>query len=286
MTLHFCCNYNALYVYARDQRTQQWITPNTSGNFTAVERKSATCIVSGNEIYIYGGYDDLFSMIKLDTLNLIWSTYYPGFIAPIGLLGYSATLLDNASILYMGTTSGNIPYSRCDHGSIYIPQYNQILIFYGYPDSSFVALDTLNFVWSYPSVSINNGLQYQLIRFTSILIGAYILIAFGNDHISDNFSNNVFLLDVSQKNNYKWSTSYDPTKQLQSITTTTTSVISPTSNISHDSLPVNIGAIIGGIFGGIAGIIILSTAAVIAIKKYGNPPLFTSEEETSNQPES
>ncbi|CAG8830311.1 7069_t:CDS:2, partial [Gigaspora margarita] len=74
----------------------------TSGNFTAVERKSAQCIASGNEIYIYSGYDDLFNMIKLDALNLKWSMYYPGLIASIGLLGYSATLLNNASILYMG----------------------------------------------------------------------------------------------------------------------------------------------------------------------------------------
>ncbi|CAG8750981.1 35694_t:CDS:2, partial [Gigaspora margarita] len=164
-------------------------------------------------------------------------------------------------------------------------QYNQILIFYGYPDSSFIALDTLNFVWSYPTILNNGGSPYQLIRFTSILIGAYILIAFGNDHISDNLTNDVLLLDVSQKDNYKWSTSYNPTKRFQSISTTTP-IMSPTSNISHDSLSVNIGAIIGGVFGGIAGLIILSTAAVIAIKRYGNPPLFTSEEVTSNQPES
>ncbi|CAG8820425.1 5850_t:CDS:2, partial [Racocetra persica] len=95
------------------------------------------------------------------------------FMAPIGLLGYSATLLNNASILYIGgrlhpgsfvdisyllmdkTTSGNIPYSRSDHGSVFIPQYNQILIFYGYPDSSFIALDTLKFVWSSPTISYN-----------------------------------------------------------------------------------------------------------------------------------
>ncbi|CAG8787081.1 3501_t:CDS:2, partial [Cetraspora pellucida] len=282
-----------------DITTQKWSTPETSGNFNATERKFDQCITSGNSIYIYGGYDDLFNMVKLDTSdsNFVWSTYYAGMIAPLGLVGYSATLINNASILYIGgrlyanswvdlsynlldkNTSGNIPYSRSNHGAVFISQYNQILIFYGQPSSSFIALDTLKFTWSSPTIS-NGGSQYQLIRCTSLLIGAYVLIAFGQDHKSNNFTNDVFLLDVSLKNNYQWSMTFDPTKLLQSISATTDMSSTPTSNILNDSSSVNFGAIIGGTFAGIAGLIIISAVSVIMVKGYGNSLNFISQEET------
>ncbi|CAG8839232.1 26610_t:CDS:1, partial [Racocetra persica] len=56
-------------------------------------------------------------------------------------------------------------------------QFNQILILYGYPDSSIMALDVLKFEWSSPTIS--NGGPNTTLCFTSILIGSYIFIAFG-----------------------------------------------------------------------------------------------------------
>ncbi|RHZ44157.1 hypothetical protein Glove_756g13 [Diversispora epigaea] len=127
-----------------------------------------------------GGSENLFSMTKLYVL-------FPGLMAPIGLMAYTATLLNNTRILYIGgrhgsittisyllldklpmyniddntwsivSTSGNIPFPRYDHGTVFIPQYNQILIIYGYPDisiTSIMALDALKFVWlSIPTIS-------------------------------------------------------------------------------------------------------------------------------------
>ncbi|CAG8538894.1 18659_t:CDS:1, partial [Gigaspora rosea] len=91
-----------------------------------------------------------------------------------------------------------------------------------------------------------------------------------------NSTNNFFLLDVSQKNNYQWVASYDPTKQFQSIPTTTT-MPSATSNTN------NVGSIIGIAFGAIAGIIILSTAAVLIIRKYGYPLSAPTSDEPNNE---
>ncbi|CAG8822439.1 24698_t:CDS:2, partial [Racocetra persica] len=95
------------------------------------------CIFSDDIIYIYGGLVMLnrTTMIKLNTLNLIWM--------------------------------------ESD-----LAQYNQILILYGYPDSSIMALDILKFEWSSPTIS-NDGPNTTLRSFTSILIGSYIFIAFG-----------------------------------------------------------------------------------------------------------
>ncbi|CAG8846853.1 23514_t:CDS:1, partial [Gigaspora margarita] len=93
-----------------------------------------------------------------------------------------------------------------------------------------------------------------------------------------NSTNNFFLLDVSQKNNYQWVASYDPTKQFQPIPTTTT-MPSATSNSSQSN---NVSSIIGIAFGAIAGIIILSTAAILIIKKYGYPLYYSAPKEVSS----
>ncbi|CAG8764911.1 35575_t:CDS:2, partial [Racocetra persica] len=77
------------------------------------------------------------------------------------------------------STSGSIPSPRIDHGAVFIPPYNQILIFYGSNDTSIMALDTLMFVWSVATISNIGGSPSSLFSFASTLIGAYILIAFG-----------------------------------------------------------------------------------------------------------
>ncbi|KAF0552260.1 galactose oxidase [Gigaspora margarita] len=298
-------NFTAIF----DITNQQWSTPKTSKNFTT-NRLLIQCVVSNNDIYVYGGLKNINDMIKLDALNLNWTEFSPGPVAPIGVQGYSATLINNSSILYIGgqpggdvqtlpyssfdklsiyninnvswsivTTSGDIPPSRYDHGAVFIPQYNQILILYGFPISlsmPIMALDTVNFEWSIPTIKNAGGPTIGLRRFTSILIGTYIFIAFGSFNASGiNSTNNFFLLDVSQKNNYQWVASYDPTKQLQPIPTTTT-MPSATSNSSQSN---NVSSIIGIAFGAIAGIIILSTSAILIIKKYGYPLYYSAPKE-------
>ncbi|CAG8508261.1 38171_t:CDS:2 [Gigaspora margarita] len=243
-------NFTAIF----DITNQQWSTPKTSKNFTT-NRLLIQCIVSNNDIYVYGGLKNINDMIKLDALNLNWTEFSPGPVAPIGVQGYSATLINNSSILYIGgqpggdvqtlpyssfdkTTSGDIPPSRYDHGAVFIPQYNQILILYGFPISlsmPIMVLDTVNFEWSIPTIKNAGGPTIGLRRFTSILIGTYIFIAFGSF------------------------TTFNPSQ----------------SN--------NVGSIIGIAFGAIAGIIILSTAAVLIIRKYGYP-LSAPKEVSSDEP--
>ncbi|CAG8622932.1 14852_t:CDS:2, partial [Gigaspora rosea] len=87
----------------------------------------------------------------------------------------------------------------------------------------------------------------SLVDHTSTLIGAYILIAFGF-YLTDEgqlTSSDIFLLDISHKDCYKWVTTYDPINSIQPIPTSPTSP-TPPSNI-------NIGAVIAGMI--VSGII-------------------------------
>ncbi|KAF0522633.1 galactose oxidase [Gigaspora margarita] len=298
-----------------DTTTQQWSPLKVSTNFT---RRLIQCVVSENDVYVFGGdpnHPNKDHIIKLDTVTIAWTELNPG-PAPIGgVQAYSAILLNNATILYIGgkrgsgvktfsqlsvyninnnswsqiTTSGDIPPSRYDHGAVFIHQFNQILILYGNSSNKpIMALDTLTFEWSIPTIKNDGGPTIGLIRFTSILIGTYIFIAFGSFNDSGiNSTNNFFLLDVSQKNNYEWVNSYDSTKQFQSVPTATTthSATSNTSSYNNgasSNLYNSIGAIIGIAFGAIAGIIILSAAAVLIVRRYGHPVYYHAPQEGSS----
>ncbi|KAF0552267.1 kelch repeat protein [Gigaspora margarita] len=111
-------NFTTVY----DITTQQWSIPKTSASFTS-NRKLIQCVVSEDDIYVYGGLENVYDMIKLDTLNLSWTEFSPGPVAPIGVQSYRAILLNNASILYIGGQPGGdvptLPYSSFDKLSMY-----------------------------------------------------------------------------------------------------------------------------------------------------------------------
>ncbi|KAF0557648.1 galactose oxidase [Gigaspora margarita] len=252
------------------------------------EIKFVQCVNLGHKIHIYGGFSS-HKMNILDTSQLYWPTFTSSLMYS-GTQFYSATLL-NDSILYIGgafnsidlyfsrilsgcqtnsnqelpisifntkdntwsvvTTTGQIPTKKCNHASVYIPQHNRILLFYGYNDVTINSPDTLTFTWTIPVILNAGGPLRGLVGHTSTLIGAYVLIAFGYYLTNDGklASSDIFLLDVSHKDSYKWVTTYDPINSIQPIPTSPTSPTTP-SNIS-------IGAAIAGMIGsGIIGIIL------------------------------
>ncbi|KAF0371050.1 galactose oxidase [Gigaspora margarita] len=269
-----------------DTISLQWSEPTTSGSIptspyerSGEEMKWVQCVILGHIIYIYGGFT-AHKMNILDTSKLFWSTFTSSLIYS-GTQYYSATLL-NDSIIYIGgafstlggcqinsnqelpisifnindntwrtvTTSGQIPTRKCRHASVYIPQHNRILLFYGTGDITINSLDTLTFIWTIPVILNSGGPLRYLVEHTATLIEAYVLIAFGfylNDKGAlDSSTSDIFLLDVSHKDNYKWVTTYDPINSIQPIPA------SPTSPSN-----INIGAVIAGtIVGGIIGMII------------------------------
>ncbi|CAG8837378.1 16218_t:CDS:2, partial [Gigaspora margarita] len=210
-----------------DTISLQWSEPTTSGSIPVEEIRWTQCVILGHKIYIYGGYT-----VLLDTSKLFWSTFTSSLIYS-GTQDYSATLL-NDSIIYIGGASNTLG-----------AQHNRILLFYGTGDITINSLDTLTFIWTIPVILNSGGPLRYLVEHTATLIEAYILIAFGfylNDKGAlDSSTSDIFLLDVSHKDNYKWVTTYDPINSIQPIPA------SPTSPSN-----INIGAVIAGtIVGGI-----------------------------------
>ncbi len=87
------------FVSKFDISKQQWSNPIVLGNVTT-DRTGIQCVVSEGVIYIFSGNAEN-NIIKLDTLGLTWSTSL-ATNAPIALVRYSATLLPDGNILYIG----------------------------------------------------------------------------------------------------------------------------------------------------------------------------------------
>ncbi|PKK60369.1 hypothetical protein RhiirC2_856887 [Rhizophagus irregularis] len=92
-------------VYTFDSRSIVWSIPKITG-FNPARRSGLTGIINNDgRMYLWsGGNDTVYvtnEMLVLDTINLSWSK---GSIinAPIPRNGYSATLLPNNKIIYMG----------------------------------------------------------------------------------------------------------------------------------------------------------------------------------------
>ncbi|KAF0424518.1 galactose oxidase [Gigaspora margarita] len=276
-----------------DTATQRYSTPSDLGSFsTKRTRSNVPCIVLNGRIYLYSGYSGYYYTIMLNTSSLTWTKFSPLLIPPHSQR-YTATLLNN-SILYIGcgqsdtmqqlamystidniwsviNTSGEIPLTRCDHSSVFISQFNQILIFYGSVnttiDHSIIALNTLTYSWSIPTISNTGGPQPGLHEHTSTLVGTYVLIAFGYNQNGSSTSG-IYLLDVSQEDNYKWVTTFNPTTPTPSSSShssTSKSSKSSNSSSSSNSLSMSIGAIIGSVIGGIAGLILFTAIIVLAV---------------------
>lgn len=82
-----------------DILTQEWSKPNISGS-VPVELTGIQCVASEDTIYIFGG-NELNNLYTLSTSNLTWSTLSSSN-APSARVRYSATLLPNGDVLYIG----------------------------------------------------------------------------------------------------------------------------------------------------------------------------------------
>ncbi|CAJ0844254.1 8612_t:CDS:2, partial [Entrophospora sp. SA101] len=276
-----------------DLATQSWSNPLISGN-EPLNITGINCVVSKDAIYIFGG-NTLNNLYILNTSTLTW-TVSTATNAPTARFRYSVTLLPNGDALYIGgmtpdrtllpiadTTSGQVPATRAGHTATFISKYDQILIIDGFQGAGIVALDATKFVWSVPAVSNSgSGILPGLFWHTSTLIGDYIFVAFG-EYVDNQPSANTYLLDISQKNNYMWTTSYTPTNAVSpsstssSISPSSPSNPSPSSNSSSSSNSATsdspssssnmIVIIVVGIAGGTIVSVLLITAIFFGIRR-------------------
>ena len=91
-------------------------------------------------------------------------------------------------------------------------------------------------------------------------------------------TNNMYLLDISQKDNYKWITKYNPLPSTQSATSNPTStnptsipntpntiITTETPDPNPSASPSKTGIIVGGIVGGIIGFVV-SFGVIITVR--------------------
>ncbi|KAF0538904.1 galactose oxidase [Gigaspora margarita] len=238
-------------VYKFNSKTSQWTTPNIN-NFNSsftTRNEIQTVLDSNGKIFIFGGRDfnnstKLFynDMNILDITTMTWSTLIQSQ-SPLTHILYTATLLPNGLIVYIGGESGsnlNISFtdmaqiqifdtksytwstksasgstiaSRIAHSAV-LTQDGNIIIYGGSAlDSSgnysnifsdIAVLNTNSWVWFVPSVSGTSA--PPLTDHSAVLYNNYMILAFGVTSVSNLYTNNIYILDI---HNYTWVTTFN-----------------------------------------------------------------------------
>ncbi|RIA89547.1 hypothetical protein C1645_738567 [Glomus cerebriforme] len=275
---------NMALVYMFDTQTNSWNIPSIAG-VSYPRRRSLTAITDYNgKIYLFGGYlvvDNTFvnDMLILDTINLSWGKG-SSLNAPVPRINYGAVILPNKNIIYIGgmsgqneslplnevymydtvndswntkTTSGSIPSNRDGLSAILGLDGQQIIIFGGKQsgttgniilNDSLYTLNINTFEWNIPNISgeIPRARSYHKAN----VIGKYMVISYGSGY--DQYTDSdILLLDISNNNNYIWTTVFDSSVSMPSPSS------QPSNNINSSNItPAAMAdAIVGSLFGGI-----------------------------------
>ncbi|POG76311.1 hypothetical protein GLOIN_2v1838155 [Rhizophagus irregularis DAOM 181602=DAOM 197198] len=297
-TIFLICRVSKESFSYRFINNKEWVPGTVISN---VQWSSAVCNKNGSYIYIYGYPDNVnkyMMTISIDTTH--WNTVSyefnitnslaPEILLPDGRIAYIGERINglwvNFRNIYIydtndGTwrnmsTSGIEPSLRASHTAV-LTQDGLIIIYGGInkmgspvPDQISV-LDTKvdPFTWSFPNIDPAPS-SAPFSDHTATLVGNYMIIAFG--HTTDDvFSDQIHMIDVSEKNNYKWVKSFTPiiTKTAKSaIIGGTSGSIATTPNNTKIAYPAKSpgadhAAIIGGTTGGIATVIIIISVSYL-----------------------
>ncbi|KAF0549458.1 galactose oxidase [Gigaspora margarita] len=283
-------------VYKFDSKTSQWTTPtinNFNSSFEARNEMQAV-IDDYGKIFVFGGNDYINptrtpisnvynDMNTLDITTMTWSTQAQSQSA-LTNYAYTATLLPNGLIVYIGgysgsntstsntnmaqiqvfdtklyawstkPASGSIIASR-RHQSAVLTQDGNIIIYGGsthdssgniaYVFSDIAVLNTNSWVWSVPSVS---GISAPpLMQHSAVLYKNYMILAFGATSASILYTNNIYILDIQ---NYTWVTTFNiptttkPAKQTQSNGNSSADQANNSSSNLYIGIGIGIGVVI------------------------------------------
>ncbi|GBC52731.2 hypothetical protein GLOIN_2v1807292 [Rhizophagus irregularis DAOM 181602=DAOM 197198] len=264
------------------------------------------------KFYLWGGATSNITLINdmlvLDTINLnldggslinkllisdtnytVWMSWYgPDHVSnvPTPRRDYSATLIPNNKIIYLGgigifwdtkITSGNIPSDRGAFSTILGLDGQRIIIFggfYDYPgylDTTLYVLDLNNFNWYIPKISgkIPKPRTYHKAN----VIGKYMVVSFGEGY-DKLIESDILLLDISNNEEYIWTTMFDPKipSQPPSPSPSPSQSQSPSPSLSlspspsSPSSPNNSGNIAGAVVGSLLSGILLSVGGFLIYK--------------------
>ncbi|KAF0501092.1 galactose oxidase [Gigaspora margarita] len=267
------------FVNQFDTSIQQWINITSVGSVLTDKGGFSFAKFNNGLIAIASGNSTFINITKelwiFDTLTLTGSLSNATNIPY--LWGYCAITLPDENILYIGEhnainlldfapmnngTSGQTPPGR-DSFSAVLTFDGRIIIFGGHNEIASLGdlwiLDITMFQWSIGNI-FNPIVDFIPYEHTATLVDNYMFVAFGK-FINGSYSSKISILDVSQKNSYKWVTEFIPN------TTTTTTITATTSNsISNNtksSDSKNTSRIIGSI---VSLIIIFVIASVLTLK--------------------
>ncbi|CAJ0829314.1 12116_t:CDS:2 [Entrophospora sp. SA101] len=201
---------NLVFIY--NIKTQKWSNPTTFNQPNNVHTRAA-CDTKGGVMYMFSSVMNI-----LDTKTLKWKVGSSINIPP-GRFDYTATLLPNGNIVYIGGVSGEVV------DLLKLPLYNinddtwssmdgRIIVYGGYINrgtlipvsDDLVILDTTSspFTWSKANVSTISPLSRTY--HSATLVNEYMIVAFGRNDIYLPLlgMNEIYILDISDKFNYKW----------------------------------------------------------------------------------
>ncbi|CAB4394376.1 unnamed protein product [Rhizophagus irregularis] len=324
-------------VYTFDSQSIIWSIPKIAG-INAFRKWGLTGIINNDgRMYLWSGGTDtayyINEMLILDTKSLNWSK---GSIinAPTPRNSYSATLLSNNKIIYMGgdndytifynsstlnisngtaltlseiyiydmindnwdtkVTSGKIPSNRGGFSAVLGLDGQRIIIYGGYfvnpgyLDTTLYVLDLNNYNWYIPKIS--GKIPKPRAFHKANVIGKYMVVSFG-DGYDKTVESDILLLDISNNEEYIWTTIFDP--KMPSPPPPPPSTLpplpppslppspSPSSSLSS-SPPNNSGNIAGIVVGSLLSSILLSVGSFLIYKWNKNKQKTIHENDNNN----
>ncbi|RHZ53502.1 hypothetical protein Glove_441g78 [Diversispora epigaea] len=293
---------NPFYTY--NYPTSKWDTPKIIGNGVPIRQSIEGVIDNFGIIYLFGGYNvtnftdftgELYNDIySFNTVSMAWTTLSTSGDIPKPCSGYSANILPNGYIVYIGGVEpnalninftlvkinniklfntksykwsqmnaiGDIVDSRTSHNSILTPD-GHIIIFGGRtqeytsvsPILALLDTNTYPYEWSIPGGASFNS-PPSIYGSTANLYYNYMIITFGRNINTLEYNSKVYLYDIKSNT---WVTSFVPTNTLTTNNSTNINDSSTNTTNSSKSLAIGLGFTIAAI------IIIISCIAIFII---------------------
>ncbi|KAF0452012.1 galactose oxidase [Gigaspora margarita] len=268
---------NNIIVYALDTISGTWIIPIMSGTIPVSRQQFQAINDANGKIYMFGGFKGFMSPNSggvlndiniLDTFSLTW-IQGSNVSAPTSRADFSATLLKNGLILYLGggdninmaeipiydtynnswskmIATGDSIDPRSGHTAVLSPD-GHVIIYGGSKNNAtldqsqqIASLDTtLNpYKWSVKSM-IGNNVPPPLVFHSATIVGNFMILAFGQKGVNNAFDSNdlnsqLYILDTR---NYVWVTSTNtstnsPNPQNPSVAQIQTVIVSNSNSLS------------------------------------------------------
>ncbi|PKY44831.1 hypothetical protein RhiirA4_514900 [Rhizophagus irregularis] len=172
-------------------------------------------------------------------------------------------------------TSGKIPSNRSGLSAVLGLDGKRIIIFGGcfinpgYLDATLYVLDLANYNWYIPKISGKIPKPRNLHK--ANVIGKYMVISFGEGY-DKTVESDILLLDISNNEEYIWTTIFDPPPLPPS----------PSSSLSSLSPPNNSGNIAGIVVGSLLSGILLSVGSFLIYKWNKNKQKTIHENDNNN----